>query len=190
MPDPLLWLLPAVFVLHEVEETVFLPAWLRRHRSELMSRFPRLSGRLLPRLDGISRKEFAIMAVEESLLLVGATACASFVSWPYPWLALFLAFGLMTIHAQDTAYKITGTVPSDVKKVYLGVLTQREPIDSAAVNNGKFEFSGTRQLNEIIYVMTPEGNCPVFNDGTPVDINAVSNTLTGSELNKKLELIH
>lgn len=99
LPDPLLWLLPAVFVLHEVEETVFLPVWLRRHRSELMSRFPRLSGRLLPRLDGISRKEFAIMAVEESLLLVGATACASFVSWPYPWLALFLAFGLhLVVH--------------------------------------------------------------------------------------------
>ena len=97
-----------------------------------------------------------------------------------------LALGCMSATAQDTAYKITGTVPADVKKVYLGVMTQREPIDSVTVKDGKFEFNGTRQLNEIIYVMTPEGNCPVFNDGTPVDINAVSNTLTGSELNKKL----
>ena len=99
---------------------------------------------------------------------------------------LFLAFGLMTIHAQDTAYKITGTVPSDMKKVYLGVLTQREPIDSATVKDGKFEFSGTLRANEIIYVITSESNYPVFNDGTPVDINTVNNTITGSELNKKL----
>lgn len=99
---------------------------------------------------------------------------------------LFLAFGLMTIHAQDTAYKITGTVPSDVKKVYLGVLTQREPIDSATVKDGKFEFSGALRPNEIIYVITSESNYPVFNDGTPVDINTVNNTITGSELNKKL----
>ncbi len=97
-----------------------------------------------------------------------------------------LALGCMSATAQDTAYKITGTVPADIKKVYLGVMSQREPIDSVTVKDGKFEFNGTRQLNEIIYVMTPEGNCPVFNDGTPVDLNAVSNTLTGSELNKKL----
>ena len=97
-----------------------------------------------------------------------------------------LALGCMSASAQDTAYKITGTVGADVKKVYLGVMNQREPIDSAAVNNGKFEFSGTRQLNEIMYVMTQDYYYPVFNDGTPVDFNAASNTLTGSELNKKL----
>ena len=97
-----------------------------------------------------------------------------------------LALGCMSASAQDTAYKITGTVPADVKKVYLGVMTQRQPIDSVTVNNGKFEFDGTRQLNEIIYVMTQDNNYPVFNDGTPVDINSVNGTLTGSELNKKL----
>ena len=72
-----------------------------------------------------------------------------------------LALGCMSATAQDTAYKITGTMPADVKKVYLGVMTQREPIDSVTVKDGKFEFNGTRQLNEIIYVMTPETAHPL-----------------------------
>lgn len=100
--------------------------------------------------------------------------------------ALFLALNLIQIEAQNTAYKITGTVPTEVKKVYLGVITQREPIDSVTVKDGKFKFKGTRQYNEIIYIITSENNYPIFNDGTSVDINAINNTITGSELNKKL----
>lgn len=94
LPDSLLWLFPAMFVLHEAEEVAFLPAWLHRRMPELARRFPRLAARLLCRLDGISRREFAAIAAEELLLLVGATACASFADCLYPWLALFLAFGL------------------------------------------------------------------------------------------------
>lgn len=98
------------------------------------------------------------------------------------------AMALCCLHAaaQATAYKITGTVPEDVKKVYLGVLPKGETIDSAAVTGGKFELDGTLPLNEIMIVATSKGVVPLFNDGAPVSLNIVSNTLEGSELNKKL----
>lgn len=94
LPDVLLWLFPVVFVLHEAEETAFLPGWLHRRRGWLSRRFPHLSSRLLPYIAGVSRRTFAGIAAEELLLVLGATLWASAAPFLYPWLALFLAFGV------------------------------------------------------------------------------------------------
>lgn len=94
LPDVLLWLFPVVFVLHEAEETAFLPSWLHRHRGRLLNRFPRGSSRLLSFFDGISRTTFAGIAAEELVLVLGVAAWASWADVCYPWLALFLAFGV------------------------------------------------------------------------------------------------
>ncbi len=97
-----------------------------------------------------------------------------------------LALGCLSVNAQDTAYKITGTVPADVKTVYLGVMNARQPVDSAAVTGGKFTLDGTLPKDEIMLVITGNYYLPVFNDGTPVDLNTVAKTFSGSELNKKM----
>ena len=82
LPGWLLWSLPAMFLLHDAEEVLFLPPWLRRNR-ELPP----------PPL------RFAAMAAEELVLLVAVTACAALAGCYYPWLALFLAFGMhLLIH--------------------------------------------------------------------------------------------
>lgn len=94
LPGLLLWLLPAAFLLHDAEEMIFLPAWLRRHRNLLARRFPRLSRRLLPRVAGISRAKFAVMAAEELGLLLIVTSYAALSHDYRPWLALFSAFGV------------------------------------------------------------------------------------------------
>lgn len=94
LPDVLLWLFPVVFVLHEAEETAFLPSWLHRRGERLSQRFPHLSSRLLPYIAGVSRRTFACIAAEELLLVAVATLWASATSFLYPWLALFLAFGV------------------------------------------------------------------------------------------------
>ena len=94
LPDVLLWLFPVVFVLHEAEETAFLPSWLHRRGERLSQRFPHLSSRLLPYIAGVSRRTFACIAAEELLLVAVATPWASATSFLYPWLALFLAFGV------------------------------------------------------------------------------------------------
>ncbi|MFR6634086.1 MAG: HXXEE domain-containing protein [Alistipes onderdonkii] len=54
LPGWLLWSLPAMFLLHDAEEVLFLPPWLRRNRELLARRFPQLARRMLPHFDGIS----------------------------------------------------------------------------------------------------------------------------------------
>ena len=94
LPGLLLWLLPAVFVLHDAEETLCLPGWLRRNRGFLSRRFPALSRRLLPHFDTISPAMFAAMAAEELALLLAVALYAQITHDYYPWLALLLAFGV------------------------------------------------------------------------------------------------
>lgn len=100
--------------------------------------------------------------------------------------AAALALGMLPLKAQDTVYKITGTVPSDVKTVYIIAFGERVPFDSVSVAGGKFELSGTRPLNDVLNIIAGGQNQLMFNDGTPVDINTVDATFSGSELNKKL----
>lgn len=83
------WLLP-LFVLHEVEEIVWLPGWTERHRGELVARFPRIAGRL-PRM---SRGRIAWIAGEEGLLLSGLTGWSVASGDPVPWLVGFGGFSL------------------------------------------------------------------------------------------------
>lgn len=104
VPHLLLWLLPLMFVLYDAEEAWLLPAWLRRNRSRLAQRFPRLAQRLLPHLAAITPAQFRFMAAEELTLLLAATCLASFGGSCYPWLALFLAFGLhLVVHLVQAA---------------------------------------------------------------------------------------
>ena len=77
LPGWLLWSLPAMFLLHDAEEVLFLPPWLRRNREWLARRFPQLARRMLLHFDGISPLRFAAMAAEELVLLVAVTACAA-----------------------------------------------------------------------------------------------------------------
>lgn len=90
----------------------------------------------------------------------------------------------VSMQAQETAYKITGTVPASVSKVYLYVMGQRAALDSATVSNGKFELSGKQNLNEIFMLDANNEGMAFFNDGTPVDMNLVNYTMAGSDLNK------
>lgn len=46
LPGLLLWSLPAMFLLHDAEEVLFLPPWLRRNREWLARRFPQLARRM------------------------------------------------------------------------------------------------------------------------------------------------
>lgn len=60
LPGWLLWSLLAMFLLHDAEEVLFLPPWLRRNRELLARRFPQLARRMLPHFDGISPPPLAV----------------------------------------------------------------------------------------------------------------------------------
>lgn len=94
-----LWLLPGLFLLHDLEETLWLPRWLHRNDNMLATRFPRLAARVLPHTARLGRSAFAWMAAEEFLILVTVTAYAHRCGHYAPWLALSLAFTLhLAVH--------------------------------------------------------------------------------------------
>lgn len=108
----LLWLLPLLFVLHDLEEALFLVPWLRRNRPLLEVRFPRLSMKLYAHFDRISRPVFAAMAAEELVILLAVTFYAQWSGNYYPWLALLLAFGLHLLIHLAQAVAVRGYLPS------------------------------------------------------------------------------
>ncbi len=99
---------------------------------------------------------------------------------------ILLAVPALSMLAQDTEFKITGVVPDDVKEVSLLVNSDRNSMEKVAVTDGAFTVTGSKALNDIITIGFGNYGISFFNDGTPIDVDFVKNTFSGSELNKKL----
>lgn len=112
IPTLILWLLPALFVVHDMEEILFLPSWLRCNREGLRRRFPALVRRLLPRLEAVSSRLFAAMAAEELLLIVAVTVYSTVSGNQYCWLALWLAFGVHLVVHLGQCLVVRNYIPS------------------------------------------------------------------------------
>lgn len=67
---------PAVFLLHEVEELLFMRRWMGRHAAPLMRRFPRMKP-LLEVLARVRTGAFAAAAAEECIIVAVCTAAAA-----------------------------------------------------------------------------------------------------------------
>lgn len=102
----------------------------------------------------------------------------------FAWLILSLA-----ALAQDEVvnYAISGTVPVGVKSVFLSSL-RNEPIDTALVENGKFQFNGSLPQHTFVTLSDDASNLPVnlLIDGTSVEVNMERRSLKGSKLNERL----
>ena len=99
-----------------------------------------------------------------------------------------LAVAALPSMAQGLKYSVSGTSADEGKKVYLMDQLTDTAIDSMAVTDGKFAFSGTAEKDAFMAV-TAENNpwkTVFFNDGTPVTINLNDSTLKGSALNERL----
>ena len=88
----IVWLLPIVFMIHDFEEIIFLKPWIRKNGGYLAERFPRISKRLLPRLDGLSTSAFALAVAEEFVLLSLITLGSVLFDNYLLWLAAFMGF--------------------------------------------------------------------------------------------------
>lgn len=104
------------------------------------------------------------------------------------WLIGALLLSLRTM-AQDEVvnYSISGTVPAGVTSVFLHTL-RNEPIDTAQVENGRFQFSGALRLNTFVTLVDNGTDLPVnmIIDGTPVEVNMERSVMKGSKLNERL----
>ncbi len=104
---------------------------------------------------------------------------------------MFLAavLGLSTLTAVgQTAYTVTGTTSTDMKKVYLlDVANRHALIDSAVVAaDGKFQMKGTQAENAVLGLGYKDYVVLFINDGTPIDVSLPTQTLKGSPQNEKL----
>ena len=95
---------------------------------------------------------------------------------------------VMPCMAQQLNYSISGTCADEGKKVYLVDNLAGNAIDSMAVADGKFAFSGSAAKDALLTVKVEnrKWETDFFNDGTPVVINVNDSTLTGSPLNERL----
>ena len=55
LPALLVWSLPLLFVIHDAEEVLFLPSWLRRNRELLARRVPSAMRRVVLALPDLPR---------------------------------------------------------------------------------------------------------------------------------------
>ena len=101
-------------------------------------------------------------------------------------LAMFAIVAVSAI--AQVKYTISGIYKADGKKVYLKDRLTKKTIDSVAVANGKFAFTGTADKDALMALKTQNGNVEIefFNDGTPVIINFNDSTLKGSPMNERL----
>ena len=94
----------------------------------------------------------------------------------------------MPFKAQQMKYSISGTYADNGKKIYLIDKLTGKDIDSMAVANGKFSFTGTADKDAFMAVKAENKKWTTvfFNDGTPVTINVNDSTLKGSPLNERM----
>ena len=104
-------------------------------------------------------------------------------------LLIVLMLSSVVAMAQDelVSYTISGTVPVGVKTVFLNSL-RNEPIDTASVENGQFQFTGSMPLHTFVTLADDGTDLPVnmLIDGQPVEVNMERGVLKGSKLNERL----
>ena len=98
-------------------------------------------------------------------------------------------FGSLNCSGNNAKYEVSGVnAPEDGVSVFLVDRLTASSIDSAIVADGTFKMAG-KAAKDAFLMVDIEGSdwsYPLFNDGTPVQINLADSTLTGSDLNVKL----
>lgn len=94
-----MWLLPVVFMLHDFEEIIFLPGWLRENAADLKNRLPARLGAIIDGQKNLSPAAFSLAVAEEFLILSGVTLLTVERGWYDLWAGLLAAFGLhLVVH--------------------------------------------------------------------------------------------
>ncbi len=87
--ESVMWLFPVFFMIHELEEIIFLPAWLKRNSGIIAEKYPRIYRRIEGPLGTISTRGFAA-AVSEEFILVSLATLASVEFMLYSFFASLL----------------------------------------------------------------------------------------------------
>lgn len=88
----LMTLLPVFFMIHDFEEIIFFPSWIKKNKSFLTDRFPVLSRPFLPHIEKMSATAFTVAVSVMFLLICILTYLSVCLEFPYLWLAAFMGF--------------------------------------------------------------------------------------------------
>lgn len=114
--ETLMWMLPIVFMLHDFEEIVLMPPWLRRHGDEAIRRFPFARG-MVRRVTGLSGSGYAFAVALVFVAIVVVTLISVLADYPALWAG---TVGVLALHflvhiAQALAWR--GFVPAILTSV-------------------------------------------------------------------------
>src|SRR5699024_3697781 len=84
-------LLPIIFMLHEFEEIICFKPWIEKNQSWLITKYP-LFSKLVAHLNEMSVPTFAMLVLEEFILVSIVTITALTLHWYNIWVAIFTAF--------------------------------------------------------------------------------------------------
>lgn len=101
-----------------------------------------------------------------------------------------MAFTAIGANAQKVKYEISGVVADSVKEVVVIVNNNKNSKQTFAVTNGKFTATGEADKNDLLKVghdvFKGFNSLEAINDGEPIELNLVDNTIKGSALNTAL----
>ena len=101
-----------------------------------------------------------------------------------------MAFTAIGANAQKVKYEISGVVADSVKEVVVIVNNNKNSTQTFAVTNGKFTATGEADKNDLLTVghdvFKGFNSLEAINDGEPIELNLVDNTIKGSAQNTAL----
>lgn len=101
-----------------------------------------------------------------------------------------MAFTAIGANAQKVKYEISGVVADSVKEVVVIVNNNKNSKQTFAVTNGKFTATGEADKNDLLKVghdvFKGFNSLEAINDGEPIELNLVDNTIKGSAQNTAL----
>ena len=101
-----------------------------------------------------------------------------------------MAFTAIGANAQKVKYEISGVVADSVKEVVVIVNNNKNSTQTFAVTNGKFTATGEADKNDLLKVghdvFKGFNSLDAINDGEPIELNLVDNTIKGSTQNTAL----
>jgi len=88
----IVWLLPIIFMIHDFEEIIFFKSWITKNKDYLSRKFPKLSKRLLFRLENLSVPAFSLAVAEEFVILSIVTVLSVLYDSYLLWFGIFMGF--------------------------------------------------------------------------------------------------
>ncbi|SDG20451.1 Protein of unknown function with HXXEE motif-containing protein [Bacteroidales bacterium KHT7] len=109
-----IWLLPTIFMFHDMEEIIGIKKWISEHYDEVVARIP-MARKLLEPLRDISTARFAAAVYEELIVFIIICLLADATDIPFfdgVWLGAFVGFAAhLVVHIVQAAI-VGGYVPA------------------------------------------------------------------------------